>query len=112
MRGEVRAVRWEAAGNRGASSVQGRARLQIQGRARERAHDEHALHACDAGGVEAERLVEHRRALPSQKEGMRCGARYTGRGAAGGGRPRRTQRVGQGSTADWWQGMGRSARRT
>eukprot|EP00964_Phaeocystis_antarctica_P045731 scaffold26341_cov62-Phaeocystis_antarctica.AAC.3 len=35
---------------------------------------------------------------------MRCGARYTGRGAAGGGRPRRTQRAGEGATADWGQG--------
>eukprot|EP00964_Phaeocystis_antarctica_P045729 scaffold26341_cov62-Phaeocystis_antarctica.AAC.1 len=35
---------------------------------------------------------------------MRCGARYTCRGAAGGGRPRRTQRAVEGATADWWQG--------
>eukprot|EP00964_Phaeocystis_antarctica_P090309 scaffold57751_cov63-Phaeocystis_antarctica.AAC.4 len=35
---------------------------------------------------------------------MRCGARYTGRGAAGGGRPRRTQRAGEGATAGWGQG--------
>ena len=29
-----------------------------------------------------------------------------------GGRPRRKRRAGEGSTADWGQGMGRSARRT
>ena len=45
-------------------------------------------------------------------KGMRSGARYTGRRAAGGGRPRRTQRAGEGATADWWQGAGRSARKT
>ena len=38
------------------------------------------------------------------------GARYTGRGAAGGGRPRRTQRAGEGAAADWGQGTGKSAR--
>ena len=41
-----------------------------------------------------------------------CGARYAGRQAEGGGRPQCKQRVGQGSTADWGQGTGRSARRT
>jgi len=39
------------------------------------AHLEHAGHVCDLGGVEAQRLVERRRALPSRKEGMRYGAR-------------------------------------
>ena len=38
------------------------------------AHSEHAAHVCDAGGVEAQRLVEGRRGLPSRREGMRCGA--------------------------------------
>ena len=54
----------EVAGDRGARGVQGRARLQIGGRARGGAHAEHAVHGCDAGGVEAQRLVERRRALP------------------------------------------------
>eukprot|EP00964_Phaeocystis_antarctica_P031103 scaffold17599_cov43-Phaeocystis_antarctica.AAC.2 len=39
------------------------------------AHEEHVAHVRDAGRVEAERLVERRRALPSRKEGVRCGAR-------------------------------------
>ena len=43
------------------------------------AHGEHVVHGCDAGRVEAERLVERRRVLRSRKEGVRCGARYTGR---------------------------------
>eukprot|EP00964_Phaeocystis_antarctica_P159863 scaffold131082_cov48-Phaeocystis_antarctica.AAC.2 len=38
-------------------------------------HGEHAAHASDAGRVEAQRLVERRRALPSRKEVMRSGAR-------------------------------------
>ena len=37
------------------------------------AHPEHGVHGRDAGGVEAQRLVEGRRALPSRREGMRCG---------------------------------------
>ena len=53
--------RREAAGDRGASS---RARLRIGGRARGGAHLEHAGHGFDAGGVEAQRLVERPRALP------------------------------------------------
>eukprot|EP00964_Phaeocystis_antarctica_P067084 scaffold40596_cov57-Phaeocystis_antarctica.AAC.1 len=56
--------RREAAGNRGARSVQGRDRLQIGGRARGGAHREHAGHGCDVGGVEAQRLVERIRILP------------------------------------------------
>eukprot|EP00964_Phaeocystis_antarctica_P086734 scaffold54948_cov49-Phaeocystis_antarctica.AAC.2 len=54
--------RREAAEDRGARSVQGRARLQIGGRARGGAHREHTEHARDAGGVKAQRLVEQRRA--------------------------------------------------
>ena len=64
MLGEVQAGRREAAGNGGASSVQGRARLQIKSKARRGAHVEHIIHVCDAGRVEAQRLVEHRRGLP------------------------------------------------
>ena len=41
------------------------------------AHVEHVLHVCDLGRVEAERLVERLRGLPSRKAGMwrekRCG---------------------------------------
>ena len=70
LRDEVRAGRREAAGDRGARSVRGRARLQIGGRARGGAHPEHAVHALDAGGVEVQRLVERRRILPSRKEDM------------------------------------------
>ena len=46
------------------------------------AHVEHAVHGCDAGRVEAQRLVEEC-VLPSRKEGVRCGARCVGREAGG-----------------------------
>eukprot|EP00964_Phaeocystis_antarctica_P109358 scaffold73841_cov52-Phaeocystis_antarctica.AAC.2 len=46
------------------------------------AHCEHAAHIRDAGRVEAQRLVERRRVLPSREEGVRCGARC-GPGAGG-----------------------------
>eukprot|EP00964_Phaeocystis_antarctica_P018819 scaffold10367_cov70-Phaeocystis_antarctica.AAC.1 len=62
--------RWTTAA---ASSVQGRARLQIGGRARVGAHQEHVGHGCDAGRVEAQRLVERRCALPRVKR-RACGA--------------------------------------
>ena len=42
------------------------------------AHPKHERHVCDAGGVEAQRLVERRRALPSRKgsigRGVTCGS--------------------------------------
>jgi hypothetical protein len=47
------------------------------------AHLEHVAHVRDAGGVDAQRLVEGRCALPSRREGMQCGG---GRWEPGGGR--------------------------
>ena len=77
----------EAAGDRGARSAQGRARPQIGSRARGGAHAEHVGHDLDAGGVEAQRLVESIRGLPRvERRGMRCGARC----GPGGGRRRAT----------------------
>ena len=112
MGGEVQTERPEVAGGHGARGVQERARLQIWGKARRGAHVEHVSHVCDAGGVEAQRLVERRRALP-RVEGRACDAgRGADRQAGGGGRPRCTQRAAEGSTADWEQGTGRSAPRT
>jgi hypothetical protein len=43
---------------------------------------EHVLHVRDLGGVEAQRLIERRCALPSRQEGVRCGPRC---GPGGGG---------------------------
>eukprot|EP00964_Phaeocystis_antarctica_P076118 scaffold47039_cov54-Phaeocystis_antarctica.AAC.3 len=62
MREEVRA------GRRDGGRVAVETRVACTGRA----HPEHVLHGCDLGRVEAQRLVEHRRALPSRKEGARC----------------------------------------
>ena len=52
--------------------------FQIGGRAWGRAHVEHVAHVRDAGGVEAQRLVERRRVLPRAERG----AYGAGRGAA------------------------------
>ena len=73
---------WEAGGGVGAAAAQaaaaqactGDSRLWVLGHAR-LAHEEHLAHVRDLGRVEGQRLVERRRLLPSQKEGMRCGAR-------------------------------------
>ena len=80
--------RSEAAGDRGARSLQGRARVQIGSRARGGAHEEHFAHGYDAGGVEAQRLVERRRSLPIERKVYDAGLV-----AGGGGRPRRTPRA-------------------
>ena len=50
-------------------SVQARTQLDIGGeKSTPGAHVKHVLHRCDAGRVETQRLVEHRRALPSTAE--------------------------------------------
>eukprot|EP00964_Phaeocystis_antarctica_P013465 scaffold7370_cov57-Phaeocystis_antarctica.AAC.5 len=85
--GEVCPGRRKAADGRSASSVEGRARLQIGGRARGGAHPEHAVHGCDAGRVEAQRLVERRRALPRVERrayNVGRGAKYRERPEAAG----------------------------
>ena len=65
-RGEVWTGRREGGGRGGgASGMQGRARLEVRG---EVTHIKHAFHACDAGRVEAHRLVELLRELPSRKD--------------------------------------------
>ena len=70
MRGEVRGP--GGGRGRGAGAAQaartGRAQLEVGGQGTRGAHPEHVLHVRDAGRVEAQRLVERRRALPSQKE--------------------------------------------
>ena len=96
MRGEARNGRREGSAVAAArAACRSRAGLEWLGhRARGGAHVEHALHGCDAGRVDAQRLVERRRFLPSQKEGIPCGARC----GMGGGRAvwqrRRMQRPG------------------
>ena len=88
MRGELRAGRQERRrGPASAAQAEG-ARGRDCGWGGWGAHAEHAVHVCDAGRVEAERLVELAHVLP------RAGSRaYAVRQAPGGGRRR--------ATADW-----------
>ena len=58
----------DAIGMRGDGPTQGWGGQGTRG-----AHPEHGVHGRDLGRVEAERLVEHRRALPSRKAGMQSG---------------------------------------
>ena len=61
---------------------------RLRARGTRGAHHKHVPHVCDAGRVEAQRLVEHRRALPSKKgsiRGLTCGWEAGGRGDGGGG---------------------------
>ena len=66
-------------GSGGASGAHGQS-LTIKGwgaghaRGAQRAHVEHATHVRDAGRVEAQRLVELFRVLPSRKEGRKEGS--------------------------------------
>jgi hypothetical protein len=76
--GEVRAGRGEGLGWwRHTRGMHGNGPTQGLGAKGTRgAHVEHGVHGRDAGcagGVKAQRLVEGRRALPSRREGMRCG---------------------------------------
>ena len=74
MPGEVRARRQEGIG----AATRRQERLQTGGRARGGAHVEHALHVCDAGGVEAQLLVERRHGLPRAERGAHGGGRAFG----------------------------------
>ena len=80
MRGEARSGRREG-GAAAAAQVESRRRGRVQSLFKVGtqeiggAHVEHAAHGCDAGRVEAQRLVERRGLLPSRKEGIRRGAR-------------------------------------
>eukprot|EP00964_Phaeocystis_antarctica_P062004 scaffold37095_cov57-Phaeocystis_antarctica.AAC.1 len=79
------------------------------------AHPEHVAHVRDAGRVEAQRLVERPRVLPSRKEGVRCRARC-GPGAGERGpaaaHERHARREGPAVEAGGAIGHARSARRT
>ena len=94
VRGEVRA---EAGGGGGRSRCTQRAgegsTLQIGSRAGGGAHREHSFHVCDAGGVEAQQLVERRRILPRVERRANGAGRRAGWKVGGGGRPRRKQRA-------------------
>ena len=94
MRGEVRDGRREG-GVATAAHAASRVRFRLEGlwrRARGGAHVEHVLHGCDAGRVEAQRLVERRGLLPSRKEGTMRGEVRDGR-REGGAAARRKRRA-------------------
>ena len=104
MRGEVRAGRWEGAWGRRRRKRHARGGPDSRvtgGQGTRGAHLEHVLHVCDAGRVEAQRLFERRRELPSRTEGIRCGARcrscQVGRREEAGDRGARSVR----ERADW-----------
>ena len=100
MRGEARSGRREG-GAAAAAQVESRRRGRVQSLFKVGtqeiggAHVEHAAHGCDAGRVEAQRLVESRGLLPSRKEGIPCGARCRTRGRRAVRRRRRMQRPGK-----------------
>ena len=118
-----REVCGSAGGGRRTTTVQAACRAGLNCRLRAGhgggAHVEHAVHLRDVGGVEAQRLVERRRALP-RVDGRACGARYADwqAGAADDHGASSVQEgytvchtcraygVGQGSTVDSGQGTG------
>ena len=75
------------------------------------AHEEHVAHGRDAGRVEAQRLVEGIRVLPSRREGMRCGGERCGLGSGmawcGGGTQEACMKKARLNA--WGQGHARSA---
>ena len=108
---------WSVGGRRRATAGQAACRGGLDCRlgaeyGEERTHAEHVLHGRDAGGVEAQRLVERRRGLLRVERRAYGEARCWSVGGRRRGRPRGKQRAGAGedSTADWEQSMGRSAR--
>eukprot|EP00964_Phaeocystis_antarctica_P058275 scaffold34558_cov52-Phaeocystis_antarctica.AAC.2 len=96
-------------GGGGASDMHGEGPTEgCGGQGTRGAHVKHVAHVCDAGRVEAQRLVEGQRPLPSRKEGIRCGARCAGperRRREGVGRGRRKRHAhGEGPTGGWGLG--------
>ena len=85
-----------ATGGRGAAAVQPKAWQCVQGGPSRGscllgtrvAHPKHVLHDCDLGRVEAQRLVERRRALPRVERRAYGAGRAAGREAEDGGRRR------------------------
>ena len=113
MRSEVRAEREGVGWRRRERHARGGPDSRLWGAQGTRgAHVEHLEHGRDLGRVEAERLVERRRFLPSRKAGMRCEKRYGPGGvrAFGGGDASGMHE--EGPTQGWGAGHAWSARRT
>ena len=110
--GMRRGTRYGPGGVRASDMHEERVRLKALGAQGMRgAHGEHLAHVRDLGRVEAERLVERRRGLPSRKAGMRCGKRYSAREGIGWRRRKRHARGGADSRL-WSSGHAGSTRRT
>ena len=114
-----RGVGREGAGCRAAAAAQavctGRARLlKAVGSIGTRGADpKHLVHAPDLGHVEAQRLVESHRVLPSRKEGIRCDGEVRAAEAAGrGAGAAQAARGGRACLKPGIAGRARSARRT
>ena len=75
-----------------------------------RAHVEHLLHGRDLGRVEAERLVERRRVLPSRKAGMRRAEEVRPGRREGVGRRQRKRRAWGWPDSRLWGGRARAER--
>ena len=107
MRGEVRVgMRDGVWGGGGTSGMHGKGPTK-GGQGTRGAHQEHVAHGCDLGRVEAQRLVEGHRVLPSRKEGVRCGARCSEARSVGAEQQRSASgMLGEGQT----QGGGQRAR--
>jgi len=95
--------------------AQGRPVSRLGGQGTRGAHSEHGVHVRDLGGVEAQRLIEHRRALPSRREGHAMRGEVRARRREGV-RRRRRKRHARGKARStqglWGPGHARSAPRT
>ena len=114
MRGELRAGRRQVAARATASKQRAGEGSSAGSLGHGRgAHEEHAVHDCDAGGVKAQRLVERRRALPRVERRADGAGRAAGRDAGGGTGDRGARSVQGGLNLQIGsRGGGRSARRT
>jgi hypothetical protein len=107
-----RGARREAVGRRRRKRhARGRPHPRLGGQGTRGAHQEHAPHVRDRGGVKAEWLVERRRGLPSRKEGMRCGGEVRA-GRPWSGAAAQAACTGKAPLKAWGSGYARSARGT
>ena len=111
MRREVRPGRRQAADDGGARSAQGGHDCRLgAGHGEERTKKMEPMFVT----LEVSKLsgwLNSRAVCQEPEGGIQCGARF-GSGGRGGEQRRCKQRAGEGSTANWGQGTGRSALRT
>ncbi len=109
--GGMQAGRWEGVERRWRKERAGEGPTGGRGRGTREAHIKHVAHVCDFGGVEAQRLVERGRPLPSQKaehtRRVACGP-GGGRGGASMRQRRMRQRASEGPNGYLEQGVHRA----